>query len=453
MPDSAVIEKKIQDTMTTIGERLKYIYSGTLKDLSLEQAYQFWMEIYTGYFKEKFSIQQFFDSLWNATIEPPFYNVFSILNQLDFYLIKHNIDPVKFVQNTLLSLSKGLIVSSERVLLLSNSYLADFFDSKDLHGTILKVFSNLALHSELQRETCHRLLNHRTEGNQGIAMMMYCFSDQKNGKDRFPAYDFELWTGSQIQSVVRFFSLPPFDELTMLADYRTISDVIIDGEVQFSDGKAFVNGQYFGREISFYEKFVHQCAEFADAGISDCTVLLAEQDYFCPVRNRIVVHKNCVYGAPFYLYQLRYNHQFERPANFLTLVISALQEQRSELWLHLKQKHEQIVSKALLKLKVEYNHADESISINGVHFISGVPAKILKKILNINSRTKRVEFQYREFTKDSSIVNDPLNPNFVVRLTRLTKALENAYPELQILKIAPGRLKLEISCAINYSEK
>ncbi len=445
--------KKIQETITTIGERLKYIYCGTLKDLSFEQVFPFWIEVYNDYFQESFSSQEFFESLWSGTLEPPFYTVFSILNQLEYFLIKQNLNPVDFIQNTLPSLSKGLIISSERVLLLSNSYLSEFFDSKDLHGTILKVFSNLALSNEIQRETCHRLLCHKIEGDHGIAIMMYSFLEQPKDSQRFPPYDFELWTGSQIQSVVGFFSLPPFDQLNMLADYRLISDIVPDHQVQYKDGKLFLDGKYCGREVTLYEKFFLQRSELIDAGISDCTVLLAEENYFCPLRNRIVIHKDCVYGAPLYLYQLVYNHKFERPPNFLSIVISALQEQRSELWLTLRQRHEFLVSKALRCLNVEYNSEDESISINGVHFISGVPAKILKKILSINCKTERTEFQYREFTKDMSIVNDPLNPNFVVRLTRLTKALENEYPEMRISKIAPGRIRLELSCRIDYSEK
>jgi hypothetical protein len=445
--------RKLGDTITTIGERLKYIYCGTLKELSVEGAFPFWIYVFNAHFKEKFSVKQFFDALWDGTLEPPFYTVFSILNRLEFYLIEYQIDPCLFVKNTLPSLSNGLIISSERVLLLSNSYLADFFDSKDLHGTILKVFSNLALSSEIQRETCHRLLHHKIEGDHGIAIMMYHLFGQPPGSDRFPAYDFELWTGSQIQSVVGFFNVPPFDELNMLADYRLISEIVPDCKIDFRDGRVFLDGQCYAREIPLYQNFHNYQSELKEAGISDCIVLLAEKDYFCPLRKRTVIHKGCVYGAPLFLYQLIYNHQFERPPNFLSLVISALQEQRSERWQALRERHDLLVLKALRKLEVEYDCENESISINGVHFISGVPAKILKKILSIYCRTKRVEFQYREFTKDPSIVYDLLNPNFVVRLNRLTKALENGYPELQIQRIAPGRLRLEVSCPIRYSEK
>ncbi|NLL14092.1 MAG: hypothetical protein GX267_11870 [Fibrobacter sp.] len=446
-------DKKIGDAITTIGERLKYIYCGTIKELSLEGAFPFWIHVYNTHFKEKISVKQFFDALWSGTIEPPFYTVFSILNQLEFYLIEHRVDPVQFVQNALPSLSNGLIISSERVLLLSNSYLADFFDSKDLHGTILKVFSNLALSSEIQRETCHRLLHHKIEGDHGIAIMIYHFFGQPPDSQRFPAYDFELWTGSQIQSVVSFFNIPAFDELNMLADYRLISEITPDCEIDFKNGQLFLDGQYYAKEVRLYQKLAEYQTELLEAGIPDCTVLLAEKNYYCPLRKRTVIHEGCVYGAPLFLYQLIYNHKFERPANFLSLVISALQEQRSERWQLLKEKHDLLVLKALRKLEVVYDCQNESISINGVHFISGVPAKILKKLLSMYCRTKRVEFQYREFTKDPFIVNDPLNPNFVVRLNRLTKALENGYPELQIQRIAPGRLRLEVSCPIKYYEK
>lgn len=453
--DHTIPNKDMHDTMTTIGERLKYVYSGTLKDFTVEQILPFWNEVYQSFFSKKYSVPQFYEALWNGMVEPPFYTVFSILNSLEFYLLKNHADPVQFIYKTLPSLSKGLIISSERVLLLSNPYLSEFFNSKDLHGTILRVFSNLALSSEIQRETCHRLLHHKNEGEYSSAIMMYKFlkkSMEGMPFKRFPAYDFEIWTASQIQSVAESFSLPSF-EITMLADYRLITDIIEGSRTVCKDDIVYLNDERFGRVTSFYDIFSEQKPELIDADVQDCSVVIAEKDYLCPVRKRVVIHKGCVYGAPLYLYNLRYPNEFERPANFLSIVIAGLQEQRSEMWLSLKQKHNTLISRALRKLKIEYDCADESISINGVHFISGVPAKIFKKILSVYSSTRRVEFQYREFTKDSKIVNDPLNPNFVVRLTRLTKALENAYPELQIIKVAPGRIMLDISCEICYSEK
>ena len=160
---------------------------------------------------------------------------------------------------------------------MSNSYLADFFDSKDLHGTILKVFSNLALSSEIQRETCHRLLHHKIEGDHGIAIMIYHFFGQPPDSQRFPAYDFELWTGSQIQSVVSFFNIPAFDELNMLADYRLISEITPDCEIDFKNGQLFLDGQYYAKEVRLYQKLAEYQTELLEAGIPDCTVLLAEK--------------------------------------------------------------------------------------------------------------------------------------------------------------------------------
>lgn len=445
---------RLENIMSAMGERLKFIYSGTLKELSIDDASFFWNQVYHNFFEKEFTIQHFFEALWNATLEPPFYIVFSILNSLDFYLTRKKKSLTNFVHVTLRSLSNGLIVSSERVLLLTNPYLFEFFDSKDLHVTILKAYCKLARAAEIQRETNHQIISHRIEGDCGIALMIYRFvvqPPQEFKSGRFPSYDFENWTGSIMQSIVVSFNLPPFDELRMLSDYNTITDLISPSRIQFHNEQVLLDNKPFAVEVSLHDHLRNFNCDIEKADVPDCIVFLALNDYVCPVRDRIVIHKGCVYGAPVFMYELKYR-RFERPTNFLSTVISALQKQKSELWLSLQDKHTQVLSKSLLKLDVLYNIGDESISINNVHFISGVPAKILKKVLSTYTETKRTEYQYREFTKDSFIVNDPLNPNFVVRLSRLTKALESTYPELKLFKIAPGRLKLVISCVLNYSE-
>ena len=147
--------------------------------------------------------------------------------------------------------------------------------------------------------------------------MIYHFFGQPPDSQRFPAYDFELWTGSQIQSVVSFFNIPAFDELNMLADYRLISEITPDCEIDFKNGQLFLDGQYYAKEVRLYQKLAEYQTELLEAGIPDCTVLLAEKNYYCPLRKRTVIHEGCVYGAPLFLYQLIYNHKFDAP-NFLS---------------------------------------------------------------------------------------------------------------------------------------
>ena len=58
----SVLKIRDSDAITTIGERLKYIYCGTIKELSLEGAFPFWIHVYNTHFKEK-SLLNSFDAL------------------------------------------------------------------------------------------------------------------------------------------------------------------------------------------------------------------------------------------------------------------------------------------------------------------------------------------------------------------------------------------------------
>ena len=81
------------------------------------------------------------------------------------------------------------------------------------------------------------------------------------------------------------------------------------------------------------------------------------------------------------------------------------------------------------------------------------PQKILRKIIRVYLEyRKNKEFYHKEFSKDGSIINNPYQPNFTVRLKRLTTVLENRNTSLEIQKLEKGKFIFRPLCKINYSE-
>jgi hypothetical protein len=113
-------------------------------------------------------------------------------------------------------------------------------------------------------------------------------------------------------------------------------------------------------------------------------------------------------------------------------------------------RHEELMNRLEKKLKFEYFPHDESITLDGEHFIKGTPAKILKIILQAVVKDGRREFEYREFKRDFEISLGQKNSNFEVRFYRLIEKMEEKCPDVRIIKSERGRFSIEAACPIGW---
>ncbi|MDB5050049.1 MAG: hypothetical protein JWO30_3120 [Fibrobacteres bacterium] len=87
-----------------------------------------------------------------------------------------------------------------------------------------------------------------------------------------------------------------------------------------------------------------------------------------------------------------------------------------------------------------YHELDDSISCNHCYLTKGVPARILKKLLEYHVYENRTYFEYREFKRDRELFVQPKTTNFEVRLRRLMKLVRIQLPRFRFEVIGPGKL-------------
>jgi hypothetical protein len=105
------------------------------------------------------------------------------------------------------------------------------------------------------------------------------------------------------------------------------------------------------------------------------------------------------------------------------------------------------------KALIVYHVADDSISINGSHFVKYVPARILRKIVAAYVQEGRQEFEHREFTHDPAIIADPSNPNLGIRLQRLMGLFDAQFPRIALRRSSRGKIRFEPDCKVEFREQ
>ena len=166
---------------------------------------------------------------------------------------------------------------------------------------------------------------------------------------------------------------------------------------------------------------------------------------------KVVLHKGCAYGAPKLLLGFRYL-KYNASQQFTDSLIDDIVDFNDRQWSEIKELHNKLIMLVSGTNNFTYNHKNETMQLNGIELIRNVPAKILRKIILIYLETGRTEFYHKEFTKDDSIINDPYQPNFTVRLKRLMTTLETRNTSIEIQKLDKGKFIFNPLCKINYSE-
>jgi len=448
------VADKTPETVHICEELLKYFYGGTLHVLPFEIVDAFWSSVYTDYFQKTMSRQEFFISIWNCSIEINFECFLDLLNRLDVLFSNNNFGSRRFMTDILPEITHGIIVSSEKFLNMASPYFEQLFSATDLRQMILTLFGESSI--KIVPSMVHRMIDHNIRNDYSIATMLYLYSSVSNYPKfykRFPDYNFNIWTAAYLQELPVCFKLPRFENLKVLSDCKSMETILSGENVCYRDGKVFCNGQLIGIETSFFQYLSQFKKRFEEYDVKDCKVYYSVIDYPARDNNELLLSEGCCYSTPVYIYQLIYKRSVKRPKEMFSEIINSLREDTSGVWLGIKEKHEKILHKKRDYLEVIYDRTLSSVSVNGKTFVSNVPARIFSRIIKRYVQNNQNLFEHREFAKDPEIIDDRVNPNFVVRLRRLIEAVERDYPEIRIQKVSRGKFKVFIeNCVVNYRE-
>jgi len=95
---------------------------------------------------------------------------------------------------------------------------------------------------------------------------------------------------------------------------------------------------------------------------------------------------------------------------------------------------------------------DNSVFINHSYLIRGVAGAIIWSLLSDYLSNGRTLFNNRELRLDQSLNLPELGGNLEVRLNLLKRRLENHGPNLRLVKVGRGQLKLEVLLPVQLQE-
>ena len=103
-------------------------------------------------------------------------------------------------------------------------------------------------------------------------------------------------------------------------------------------------------------------------------------------------------------------------------------------------------------LAVAYYQADDSVFVDDVYVVKGVPGRILWKLLREHAADGRTSFTNRELRLDERLGLPPGNDNLEARLLVLRKRLAALECGLTLDRVDRGRLSLTVSAPLTLLE-
>lgn len=268
----------------------------------------------------------------------------------------------------------------------------------------------------------------------------------------FVPFDYETWLLPWLVRLPTIFGLPPVEEAELVADVRTIAQILPEGSWHRRRGVLYYGKKGIGKGCSFsaVARQLEMPPEDPFDLTSECDLI--EEDVVDD-SGRVVLRAGCCYGAPAYLVRLRYAVSPPVTIHPLRPLLQGLFRDDDLSRARLNDLHEAYLTEIAHTAKIVFYRKDDSVSIDGQHFIRNVPAKIFRKVIRAYLLEKRTEFENREFKRDPEITLDLVNPNFEGRLNRLMAKLSDDRPDLQIVRHKRGAFSFIPKCAIDYREE
>ena len=418
----------------------------TLLEFDIDHVKDFWGRFK---FRAEGSVlenEEVYEYLNNTDSEIDLETQIEIFSELSNYLFSKNLDVLKFRQSFFKRVSGSFYMSAKNWLNDLNPFMQDLFVEKDLRRLLLNIYDKLP--KQFGPQSTHELIFEDIDDEHRHALMMFELGANKNFN-----VDYESWVLPWLIHSPNIIGMPSYEDHRMLCDQRSIFSVISEDKLELSGNQLFYKGDNVGYIHDFEKFWISYGLNMNDFRFEarDCIYMI--KDIYTEDGEVRLLDAGCVYNAPVTIVELRYKKDLPKPTNPISILIDMLELEemgRNEL---IQKRHKEIVEESNAEIQVRYSLEDESISINGKHFIKGVPAKILRKVLSIHKSEGRTEFYHREFKKDPEICLDVYNPNFEGRLQRLMEKLKTEYPEVSIEKQKRGSFNFNPFVSVSYAEE
>jgi hypothetical protein len=270
----------------------------------------------------------------------------------------------------------------------------------------------------------------------------------------FSPFDASVWMGMKVKYSPCFFGAPPFEEVKMISEQRTIDETLpSDHTLRSADDLLYLNDKPLARKISFKSFLDKWNIDFRKYPVpSMLPVYEMLVDYHCPIQKRVVLQKGSVYGAPVPLMYVRYRKLTTLEPHTIVKKTVIHGTTNKSIWSEIEKKHHDLIEQMKQPFHFTFESGNDRMLVNGKVLIKGVPARILNLMLKSKVDEGKTVFERREFLYNDDIVTDRYNTGFELRLQRLTAALSRKCSAIRINRIARGAYQLQVEGEFTYEE-
>ncbi len=362
--------------------------------------------------------------LWDEGCRVPFAYILEILQAVEPFLLFIKTSPPLFFQALIQNLQYGSFFSPKYLLYLLHPHLESFFLGKDPRYEILKAFPLI-----LEKAFPGMGFRIHREEVQGDWRQVWTSLRLPIPVADCRELDIEKWAEMGLRHMPKLLDMPAFEHMEVLSSPFQF-------ELEKAASKA---GSVTMKAFSdLYDEWGYKGVLKKHDAIQ---VALALRKFRSPSWGRVTLNKGVAYAAPLTLIRFRFRRNLPKPDNFLNPFISAAVESRDNYLAEAEKKHMELLETLTGILDVHFDPAAQRISVNGRVVAKNLPALILAKIVARSAAEERTEFEFRDFALDPELKLNPLNPNFVLRLNRLSATLRKKCPEMEIKATRRGAFR------------
>jgi hypothetical protein len=431
------------DPYLTPHDFTKSIYLNLLAHFPVEEVVAFWRTLPMRWEGRELSTYALLSLLWRDKAKVPMVWDYGVGEALDVFLSERGHSILEFYRKILYRNNHGTYLQGKVLLKWFYPVMKAAFnvDARDMMLRFIPHFTENLLPNHVHRRV-------RREIKDGWTESVFVYLTDKDNEEII-YFDSEVHAGEQFRMSPVIFGMPPFEEVGILSDSRPLHVVVWKHAVEESNDVAYVNGRRVGRRIDFEEFLRIHDLDLSAYKVPGKRCVLMEEDYVCPQRKRVVLRAGCAYDAPAYLQTIRHKIRVERDLGVLGHIVDDIEDEEGPLARAVKGRHESALGLAREKIRLTWHVEDETLACNGETLVKGVPAKILKYMVQAYLSEGRVTFEYREFKRDFDISLGQKNSNFEVRFYRLIERLQEKCPSLAITKAGRGRFELHVRCELS----
>jgi hypothetical protein len=420
------------------------IYLRMLEMLEPHLIRKFWRSHPYQHGGQKVSECDLYRILWNPFLQISESYYQRIFNALEKFLYENGLGIEEFTNESFQRLKIGSYFGSENMIAWMEEILSELHQSAQPRRTILKILENGS--SMAYPGSWCKVLSETRE--MDYLRVIQGFAPKPDFKSVMQ-YDANNFAFGMIKNLPNMFSMPAFEEAGFLSDGRSPQQVFWE-ETRIENDVFLINDEPFGKIVHFH-KFIQPYippATVSKLGIPDWPVILMDQSYSCPIRNRLVAQSGTVLHAPLYLIEIKFLLEpfaKSKPpeGNYLNLLIQGLSGENNKFMSELGPRHEHLVSLASDSTILSLDEDRQALYSGGGRIFLGAPALILQKILEDNANPGSRFYEFRWFKFDSRIFPNPKQSNIELRLRRMKEKLEQV--DLGLDFHLPGNGRLEVT--------